>query len=315
MPKRRWTDEENAYILNNPHLKEHELWAHLGGHHGDTIAYRQQRYRLYKRQKAKDLLNVIERRRFPVTDMPAHEGGPIIETDSILILSDVHAAHQDARFLEQVVSLAESWRITHCLVNGDLFDHAQFKSYPGRRHESTLEDELTDVRHIMFALCEAFTQVYYNMGNHEERWLLRELNSMLPIEDWKRLWTTRDNIQVTDYAHHFIYGQRKYVAGHPGQYSKDPAKVATNIHKERFPDHNVITAHTHHVGMVQRRNSCGTFWCIDGGTCAVHGTFEYVAKGFNAMPAMNTGAVIIRDGRPYLLTPDSDWDGLKRMVV
>jgi hypothetical protein len=66
---------------------------------------------------------------------------------------------------------------------------------------------------------------------------------------------------------------------------------------------HVIMGHNHLWGMT--RDESGTFWAIESGVCADPERIPYYNEVHNTRPAMCTGAVIVRDGVPWLLSPEN----------
>lgn len=263
---------------------------------------RELRRQLAGQHPKRDLIHAWQ----PVQAVPNQRNTNVIETDDVLVVGDLHANHIHLPFMKRVVGLCVSWGITHAVLNGDTFDMSRWKSFPGSRHDPSFRDEIASVRATLDVFAGVFDETVLTLGNHEHRFLKKLLNDALFAEDWSRLFNDHPNVTVLDSSFVFIHGEKhRTVAGHPDQYSRIPGNVSRNIQREHFPDYHLIGAHTHHVSDSTVRNSCGKFRVIEPGCGADPETIGYAEQNFTSMPAMNTAAVIVKDGYHWKLEPET----------
>lgn len=222
-----------------------------------------------------------------------------VEGDA-LCLFDLQAPFHDAIWVNRCVSLALRWRIKQVILGGDLVDLAAFSPF-GRSVEIEAEEEIRATEQILKALASSFERVYWFAGNHEAR-LAAQLGKQVSLERALNMFERADNVQVTGFRWcELIAGSTKYYVEHPGSFSKKPTTVAAELCS--IHDKSVIAGHGHLWGMV--RDVSNRHWAIDSGMCADPERLEYSVKVHKRFPKMVQGAVIIRDGIPYLLCPDN----------
>lgn len=227
------------------------------------------------------------------------ERPPVLKGDALLLF-DIHCPFHDAAWINRAIDLALRWGIRKAGVGGDLVDFNAFTTFQ-RSEEFDVEDEIASAEQVIHTLEMAFDEVIYSAGNHEVR-LSRKTDWLLPVQSAVRLFMRDGKVTFTR-SHWFTLesgGQEWYVE-HPRSVSVNsslvPARLCAKYHK------HVVAGHGHLAGI--GRDVSGRYWAVDSGMCADPGRMEYYVMEHNTRPAMNQGAVIIRDGVPVLLTPDN----------
>ena len=222
---------------------------------------------------------------------------PVMEGDALLLF-DVHSPCHDARWINRVVDLALKWNVNKLGLGGDLVDFTAFSIFE-KSDAYSVQEEIVVTEQIIKAFECAFDEIVYCNGNHEAR-LSRRTDWMLPVETAVRLFIRSGKTTFTrSYWFTLISGGEEFYIEHPANTSVNqtivPAKLAAKYQK------HVIAGHGHLWGM--GRDVSGQYWAIDAGVCADPDRIEYYQMRHSTRPAMQQGAVIVRDGTPLLLSP------------
>ena len=223
-----------------------------------------------------------------------------VEADRALLLFDIHAPFHDAAFLNDLIDIGLRERVTLAGVGGDLVDFTAFSSY-GRQLGIEASDELDSAEHVITTLARCFERVVYSGGNHEYR-LVRKVDHLLSLSRVMELFVNADNVTITDY-HWFELtsgGERFYIE-HPKNASVIPGRVPVQL-CAKFHKH-VIAGHGHTWGMT--RDVSGNYYAIDAGVCCDPLKLGYIQQVHSTRPQVMQGAVLVLDGVPWLLNPDT----------
>jgi len=146
------------------------------------------------------------------------------------------------------------------------------------------------------------------MGNHEGRALRIFQSPLMPSELLVQvnqgnnpLWRT-----APYYYSHLDTCAGRYQIEHP----KSAAKTMPAALANKFLCH-VLAGHSHDWSL--RRDLSGQHWAIAMGHCVDETRLAYAAQRHTTRDAHRLGAVIVRDGYPWLLGEESPWEGLKRL--
>jgi len=294
MPGKSWTHDEEALAkrLYEQGVSVGDIIIALKG-----AGFNRSRTSVQRKAENEGWHRTISPGPFPIwNDAPKLDG-------DWLILSDCHVPYHDAEFCNALVSYALRTGIRKVILNGDFLDWAAFSPF-GSLIEVEADAELASASQFIEALCD-FDRIVQLTGNHEVR-LIRTLNYKLKAEQLLRLYTTTVNeqkIQVTDY--HWCWVDTKagrWRVTHPRNAHMQPCSVARRLTAK----HNchVAVGHDHICGMILTED--GKTWAISTGVCLYPGKLEYISIVDNTRWAVARGALILRDGRPELLTPGFD---------
>ena len=233
-----------------------------------------------------------------VAESPVKLDAPPTLKGDALLLFDVHSPCHDAAWVNRCVDLALSWGVRKLGIGGDLVDWTAFSVF-AKSDAYDVNAEIDATEQILRALGRTFSEVVYCAGNHEVR-LSRRTDWLLPVDTAVRLFI-RDGRTTFTRSHWFTLesGGERFMVAHPKNASVSqtmvPAKLAA-----KYQTH-VVAGHGHLWG--QGRDVSGRYWAIDAGICADPARLEYYQMEPTTRPAMQQGAVIIKDGVPYLLSP------------
>jgi hypothetical protein len=284
----------------------------------------------------------------PVSSYPKFDNPLTTEGDAV-ILFDTEFPFHNADFINRVLDLGQAWDIRQGIIGGDVLHFDCFSQWEanwvqsGAKTNSLTEEKETELREKIQALppelqaplldtltsitqddhgepdevsqakqClevlgQAFDGIDYVIGNHDDRFL-RALNS--PLMPKKLL----DFIGLQDpkwriapfYRSILVSAGEKYQIEHPkGASANTPVRLA-----DKFECH-IIAGHSHIQNF--QWSTSGRYYAIASGCCVDEDRLAYAATRSTNRPAHKLGAVIVRDGVPYLLHPKIDWGRMKRM--
>lgn len=249
---------------------------------------------------------LVTKSRHAVYDDP-----PVMDGD-VLVLADSHVPFHDAVWINRCIGLALHWGIKNLVLAGDVLDFHALCSFAPYFDEAgkAFTEELEDAAQFFDALA-AFKDVLWFAGGHERRFLRRMMVAM-GMDQLADLVTQLKQLRTSPYHQAIIHsGGKTITLVHPKNYSRIPARVPTFLcRKYRTP---VAGAHDHVWGINQ--DESGIDWaCSIGVTCDPK-RLNYVALEPKTNPAVSQGALIIRDGFPWLLHPRfTDFRALRLMA-
>ena len=220
-----------------------------------------------------------------------------------LILADPHCPYHDAEFCNRVIDIALAARAQHCIIAGDLLDMNAFSPFDANSN-AHFEQDCEAAEGFVTALAGAFRDVLWIKGNHEGRLDKRIGLHQLSDGRIKRLVSLTDAVTYTGYYYCYV---DDWMVCHPKQASRAPGKVAAVLAGKYH--RNVVAGHGHLWGLAP--DTSGRYLGIDSGLCADPDRLEYDAMCPNCYPRMTQGAVILRDGYPWPLSPYMDLSSMK----
>lgn len=246
---------------------------------------------------------LVQKSSRPIFDNPT-----IVEGDA-LILMDTHVPFHDAIWINRVIDLALSWGIKKLILGGDILDLDALCNFAPffKEKQIDLGEELEEAE-LFFGALACFEEILWFAGGHERRFL-RRLMSALGMEKLAVLVTELEQLTASSYHHCFlISGGKKMAIIHPKNLSKIPARLPTFLcRKFRMP---VIGGHDHIWGLTQ--DESGEDWACSVGVSADPKRLSYISLETNTRPAVTQGALIVKEGYPWLLHPKfTDFKALK----
>jgi hypothetical protein len=283
----------------------------------------------------------------PVSQYPQYTHPLEMEGDA-LVLPDVEAPFHNADFLNRCIELAVTWGITQCVLAGDavhfnslskwepawsstpkpagldeaterrLMDYVM--SLPADKQQAGMElivsigkpeshdcEEIAIAKQVLHTLGREFGRVDYILGNHEGRFLaaLQTPVNVKDFGDFLDIKCPKWKISPA-YFSVLVSGGVRFQIEHPKGASDGYAVKLANKY-----ECNVLMAHSHWWDM--RRSDSGRWWAIHMGCCVDETRLPYASQRHVANHAHALGAVIVRDGFPYLLGIDTQWERMKGM--
>jgi hypothetical protein len=271
---------------------------------------------------------------------------PLEDTGNALILPDPEIPFHNADFVNRCIDVAVKWDVTQLIVPGDLVHLAAFSGWEpnwksekkgglnqkderklmdfamtlsknkqqelidaithiGSRYaDDDISSEITEAREVLRKLTQAFKTATLSMGNHDGRFL-RTLNSPLEVSELTNFLGI-GTWRVAPYYHSFLTSNdERFCLSHPKP-SGDSTPV---VWADRLQCHYLM-AHSHKIW--QSWSTSGVYYAWHIGCCVDELRLPYVGQRHNnaqRTPHKN-GAVIIRDGFPWMLHEGVDWKRL-----
>jgi predicted phosphodiesterase len=288
--------------------------------------------------------------KIPESPYPRYDSPPIIEGDA-LILPDAEIPFHHAEFINRVLELAQAWKIKQMIAAGDLLHFDSLSGWePNWKDEEehgvlddddekTLVDfamtlsksrqqELLDItmklgkktaehdygeemkhsRKTLRALNECFDSFVWVLGNHEGR-LLRTYDSPLPTSELLVDMELKKGGKWTIAPFYYCLlnsNGETFRITHP----KTTANGAARGLASQYFQH-IIMGHSHK--MFFDWDTSGKYYAIQMGHCVDEERLAYVAQRDCKRDSHKLGAVIVRNGYPYLLTEQLDWERMKKL--
>ena len=276
---------------------------------------------------------------------------PLVMEGDAIVLPDIELPFHNAEFMNRCLDLVDTWGIKKAIVAGDLlhFDSlstweanwikengygiseniekklmdmamrlpskyqdeviATIMSFDKETDEmgSGVSRELAEARKVVRIMTEIFDEVDFILGNHDDRFLRAIKSPMFPSEIL-RLVEAGDKWRVKPYYYSkLISGDETFQIEHPKTWAKSsPYKLAA-----KFQCH-ILQAHSHKWGI--DLDISGSYWAIHMGCIVDEWRLPYAVQRHNTADAHALGAVIVRDGYPYLLSERTPWNDYKKMV-
>nr|NIQ91894.1 metallophosphoesterase [Deltaproteobacteria bacterium] len=241
-----------------------------------------------------------------------YDSPPVLKTANLLVLADVEAPLHDAEWCSDVVALAKAWDVDIVLSAGDLLHFKALSSFFKRfltdeEQVAELTDEVTAAGDFVGVLLNEFKEVHCILGNHENR-LTRSLGVNVRTRILQKLLGYDREPRLNIHPYYFAevetgvplngMGDRWRVS-HPRNTSVIPVRVAGRM-ADKYEAH-YLSAHGHDWGSV---TSAAGRYASALGICVDPLRLDYYATRDNLRPRMQQGALILRDGYPYLLHPE-----------
>ncbi len=248
-------------------------------------------------------------RKVPPSPKPRFDNPPVIRGDC-LIIADPHIPFHDAAFLDNVLTVAHAWGIRQGVVAGDLCDETAFSFFGQRPDNKIWETERRTLVSVMEAMKTAVPKWWLLNGNHEMR-LIKLLAEQIDHAALLRLIDGPSGFEATDYYMCRLETVRGlWLVCHPRNISVIPGRVPQFL-AEKY-SMNTAASHGHLVGFYPTKGN--QHLAIDIGVCCDQERLDWIALRPNTRPAFGQGALILKDGYPYLLSPLwTDWDAMMRL--
>ena len=287
--------------------------------------------------------HVLKPSPYPIYNKPLE-----MEGDAV-VLPDPEFPYHDADFMNRVLDLADAWKIKQANIAGDgLHLNAISKFEPAwkakqthtmseeqekelleyadklpRKHreeyigkvlgDGNIQDgddignELETSRRALIRLGEQFDQVDWVIGNHDGRFLSALNSPVFSDQFLKFIGLTDPKWRIAPYYYSFIRsGSELFRIEHP----KSASQATASKLASKYLCH-VLMGHSHLLS--NQFDQSGSFWAIHMGHCVDERRLPYAAQRSNTSPAHVLGAVIIRDGYPWLLTERTPWASMAKM--
>jgi hypothetical protein len=323
MTRRTWTKAEEQHLIEmkNGGMSNFDIAAALNRSY-NSVSVRSSRLNT----------SVIPQSQFKIHD------GAITTQGDALILSDIEAPFQHADFINRVLDLAFAWGIKTLHLAGDLIHYDSLSAWGAAwtgadeqmldkilrlaeerndtelrakllemYSDSPLSRELAAARGV-FRSMQSFEKIVVDFGNHDDRYL-RTIDRALDAGEFLHQIGRNgdDRWQIAPYYYSFIETEKgTFRVTHPRPSGRLAAVDLAVQHHQ-----HIIMGHSHRWSV--NRDPSGKYWAIQTGHCVDETRLAYVMQRDAKRDAHVLGATIIRGGYPFVLSPESPFEMLKRM--
>lgn len=246
-------------------------------------------------------------------------------SESVIILSDVHAGQHDNAALGRALDVIDAKGIETVVFNGDLFDNA-YKGHSGLRskYAQPFHDGQEAVREIVAAVHSrpSVRQSVFLCGNHDDK-TFRDTDREFEFEDLLRI--TLDQVPMPEEVHttnrYYAFMAPKEPAPwpftgpenfpwcftHQKEYGRNQLSVAKRLVDVEFA--NTICGHQHHLAVGKHPN--GLVYLVDAGTLQDSRLPAYKNARQTTHPKWAVGFATIIHGVPEIWdmsNPEEWWD-------
>lgn len=340
--RREWSIDETQKAIGWHELDySYDQIAKLLGRTHESVRQKLKRIRFDIDHRGRD---TIPESRYQRYDDPL-----VMEGDAI-VLPDIELPFHNADFFNRVLDLADEWGIRKAIVAGDLLHFDSLSSWEANWIEekgyglsesserklmdmamdlpkeyqervmaavisldgeleetgSGVSKELAAARKATRVMSEKFDEIDFVLGNHDDR-LLRAMKSPMFPAEILRLIDADEKWRSKPYYYSILISSgEKYQIEHPKSWAKtSPVKLAS-----KYRCH-ILQAHSHRWG--RDLDISGQYWAINMGCIVDEFRLPYASQRHGTADAHMLGAVIVRDGYPYLLGERTPWDRYKAM--
>jgi len=286
--------------------------------------------------------------KIPESPYPRYDSPPVIEGDA-LILPDAEIPFHHAEFINRVLDLADAWKIKQMVAAGDLLHFDSLTGWeppwknkkkgglseeaeqelmdfamtlPKKQQGQLMEkiitigpqeanggfsEEMKNSRKVLVALNQLFDVFVWILGNHEGR-LLRAINSPVEPSELLNLMKLKEgHWTIAPYYYCLLNsGGEIFRITHPKGAANNTARALGSQYFQ-----HIIMGHSHKIFFDW--DVSGKYYAIQMGHCVDEERLAYVAQRDYKRDSHKLGAVIVRDGYPYLLTEQLDWERMKKL--
>ena len=214
-----------------------------------------------------------------------------------LVISDLHIPYHDLEAITTALEYGEANNMDSIIINGDLIDFykaSRFIKDPTRRN-LIYEMEMTQEFFDMLRSAFPDIQIYYKLGNHEERWEMY-LKSKAPEIFGDEYYDIQTRLGLTDWNIHFVggkqiikYGKLNVIHGHEfGQSFFNPVNPARGMFLRAKC--STLAGHNHQTSSHHENNLNGDSMATFSTGCLCHMEPEYAPYAFTKW---NHGAAFI----------------------
>lgn len=279
---------------------------------------------------------------YPVFDKPLEMFG------DVLVIPDPEFPYHNADFLNRVLDLADAWGIKQCNIAGDALHFNSISKWEPawtlpatgglselnrqefllrvrglpakqravfidwldnctyRSDTNSVGDEVEIARRCLVRLGEQFDQIDYVLGNHDGRFLSALHSPLFANQLLQFIGIEEPKWRIAPYYYSVLHTDKgDWRIEHPRGASKStPYSLASKYLC------NVAQGHSHRLSMEWDKS--GNWYAIHMGCCVDENRLPYASQRSNASDAHKLGAMIIRDGYPYLLHDGVDWKWMRK---
>jgi len=269
---------------------------------------------------------------------------PLVMEGNAVIFPDLEIPFHHADFVNRVLDICDSWGIKKAILAGDVVHFNSMSGWnpswasessggidpdvmdelldavrqlPKSEKKNELVDKLADIgekqevdgfqqemrhaRKTIKIIEQLFDEIHHPLGNHEGRYLSKMENPLVSNEIKTILEITSDKWKIQPYYFSYLNSKGEiFRIEHP----KGTAKTTAYKLASKFQAH-ILMGHDHWIN--QGFDISGNFYAWHIGHCVDEDLLPYAAQRSTSRDKHKLGAVIVRDGFPYLFAEKTDW--------
>lgn len=338
-----WTDIEQKKLLVYRKL-ERRSWSEIAKLLNRTEEGCRNNYR-------RNIANGLQLLRIEKSPYPIYDAPLVMEGDTV-VLPDVEIPFHKAEFVNQVLDLAEAWKITNCILAGDAVHFDSLSSWEASWITPNHQGGLTENQEI--ELMEWIRTLPEKFQDEAQQKI--EKLGMISEDGSPNVSQELDIVRKTFKVFSECFTNIHYVLGnHCGRFLRalespllpdellklfsvdvQQWKIAPYYYSyavsngEKYQiEHpkgagrmdaiKLANKHECHIIMAHSHrlsfnfSDSGNYYAIQTGHCVDENRLPYAAQRHTTRDKSLLGATIIRDGYPWLLHEKSDWEKLKKM--
>lgn len=235
---------------------------------------------------------------------------PLRMEDDAVVIPDLELPFYNVDFIEQLLDLADAWRIKQCIMAGDVVHLDKLSGWEPNwttSNNAGLSTELDISRQELKRIEVQFDRIDYILGNHEGRYLRTMKTELSPKEILILLDIYNSKWRIAPYYFSYLDTVNgRFQIEHP----KNAGKFSASKLASKYLCH-VLMAHSHQFNYTF--DPSGNFFAIEMGCTVDEAYLAYCAQRHNTSPMHIVNAIIVRDGYPYPINEWTDWKVLARM--
>jgi len=224
----------------------------------------------------------------------------VLEREKCMVFGDAEVPDHDRRLFNIVYRVAERYGISSAIINGDFWAMHSFSKWGRHQPEryQFMRDELEPSTEILRVFHKQFEDILMVEGNHE-RWLNKQLDGHFNVSVFLE---GLMGVRYSQYGFMVLRsGGEEILVGHPKNFRKKPGSLPLELATIHLM--NVLIGHVHRMSF--QIHPSGRFWAVEGGHCRDTSKTAYKNLSLTTHGQWNCGAVMIIDGWPHLLTPQT----------
>lgn len=186
----------------------------------------------------------------------------IIPNGKAAFLSDLHIPHHDLAAVDAALNYALQKDCRTIVLIGDVADFYAVSYWEKDPTKRNLNDEIIKNRQFFKTIVDNFDNVYYKLGNHEERWQkyiwgkAPEI-SELDVLTIQSLFELPDHVVVADKMQNFRAGEITLMHGHEfGRSMFNPVNPARGLYLRA--KESAVCGHYHQPSYHEEKSLTGT---------------------------------------------------------
>lgn len=236
---------------------------------------------------------------FPESPTPKYDGHIKLEANSAIVIGDCEIPDHDKELFAMAAEIGTRLGIQTLIINGDLVDCDAFSRWTkivesGQRFSKELDLAKDTIQEFL----RYFRRIFIVSGNHDRR-IAASTNGQV----WMGMFLNDiEGVEFSEYSFMEMHScAGKWIINHPKNYSKIPLSTAREL-ASIYHSH-ILCGHNHHLA--QGLDKSGLFHVVDGGCCRDPLRTAYRSYNIATYPHWSQGFVVIKDGRPVIISKDT----------